>query len=115
MNETNENENLVSAQVVLKETSAKESPDVTVEFKRDGFIVGNLYANSFAITASIRKFETYFQISLQTSPDGGVQIATEHKTDIYNLPINALTATIRNQVKTIVFTKPPDFGQGSSY
>lgn len=116
MNEADENERLISAQVVLKATSTKDSQEKAVgEFARAGFTVGKLYADSFAITAPAHAFESYFKIKIESSPKGGTQVISRGKSASFNLPVKALPANMANQVKAIIFTRPPDFGPGGSF
>lgn len=116
MNETDQSPKLTSAQVVLHATATNDQQQEAVkEFAHAGFTTGKLFANSFAITAPVELFEKYFQIKLESTPEGGTQVSAKGQPASFNLPVNVLPANITNQVKAILFTKPPDFGPGGGF
>jgi hypothetical protein len=112
----NEEDKLISAQVVLNAASAADPQMVADEFTSAGFTVGPIFANSFAITANSSKFEKYFRVALHESAGEGVQVKLRgRRAASSELPLNALSAEVKDQVEAILFVKPPDFGLGISY
>lgn len=111
----NEEDKLISAQVVLNAASATDPQMVTNEFTRAGFTVGPIVANSFSITATLKKFEKYFRVALRESADEGIQVKLKGKRAGSELPPSALPTEVKDQVEAILFVKPPDFGLGISY
>jgi hypothetical protein len=74
-----------------------------------GFAVGELVGNSMAITGPVRLFESSFHTKLREAggtvefSDNGVELPTE------NVPTD-----LRAEVVAVTFTRPPDFGPGTS-
>jgi hypothetical protein len=106
---------LISAQVVIRASSAADAQAVMQEFKRAGFDLGPLFANSFSITAESKRFETYFKATLQSSSGEGIAVKTNEDSVRSDLPLDALPPSVRELIEVIVFSKPPDFGPGGKY
>lgn len=94
-----ENE-IVSAQVVLKHTSLAAVKMVTKAFTEAGFQVGPTVANNFSITAPARKFESYF---------GATPAASKV------LPLVSVPAGIRDHIETVIIPAAPDFGPWGNF
>jgi hypothetical protein len=106
---------LISAQVVLNAATTTDPQAVLDEFAGAGFAVGPLFANSFSITATGKKFEKFFGVGLRSSAKEGVRVSAKGKAAGSALPLDELPAGIKEQIETILFTKPPDFGLGMSF
>ena len=81
-------------------------------FKALGFKTGPCVGNSFNIEGSKALFKTHFDVSLKPRADGGVDFEGPAGTDSGSLPLAALPATLRPQLKAVLFTEPPAFGPG---
>jgi hypothetical protein len=112
---TTNNDQLLSAQVVVTASSAADAQPVMEEFKRAGFEVGPLFANSFSITAELERFSTYFQATVQSSAGEGIEVKTKEDSVGSELPLNSLPPRVRDKIEAIVFSKPPDFGPAGNY
>jgi hypothetical protein len=95
------NEAPVSAQVVIKADKSAGYAAAREEFMRAGFTVGPLVGVSFSIAGPRDLFERYFD----------VRISRPGERD--SLPVDRLPAKLREAVKSILFTRPPDFGPTS--
>lgn len=93
---------LTSAQVVLKEPSKGVYERVKSFFEENGFTVGPLVANNFAISGPVTTFESYFRTTLDLSATRELEAA--------DLDLDVLPAKIRKSIETIRFSAPPDFG-----
>lgn len=88
------------------------------EFERAGFDVGPLLANNFSITAVPRRFETYFNVTVEASRlqvMKGLLVRTNKGSVRSHVPLDSLPPSERDQIEAIVFSKPPDFGPGGNY
>jgi hypothetical protein len=75
-----------------------------------GFEVGDLVGISFSITAPVRTFETVFRARLRREPRGGIEVVQADGSGSYQLPLQELPQTIAENVESVTFTPPPDFG-----
>jgi len=121
----------VSAQVVLRSASGKRphgravitsenigeylpSPETAqacrTAFAAQGFQVGDVLGNSFAITAPRETFERLFKTTLRSRAGGGVESVGPGDRGSEELPLNTLPQDIAQFVEAVTFTPPPDFG-----
>lgn len=89
--------------------------DVIREFKNLGFVTGPLIGNSFSIEGKTAHFEEIFGGRIRTSSDGLVFSASKSSVDSEGessrqLPLTMLAETVQQQLDSIVFPEPPDFG-----
>jgi hypothetical protein len=111
----NRYQTLVSAQVVLRPSSIAASDEVALEFASAGFAVGALVANNFSVSGSVAKFESYFHVNLEPVPGAGIRIRRAEQPAGFQLPLDALPASVRGKVETVIFVKPPDFGPTGAF
>ncbi len=102
----------MSAQIILR--SAETAAEAAARFAALGFDAGTLVANSFAISAPVRVFESVFGMRLRATERGGVEVAPHggHGPSL-ELPLDALPPPLRRLLDTVTFTAPPDFGPTS--
>ena len=103
---------LISAQVVLypqDRISEMEAQQCERFFREEGFELGNRFADSFAITASVAKFERIFGCHI-VSDEYGVHCDSGADPIDYELPLAQLYVELRDYIKVVTFTAPPDFG-----
>jgi hypothetical protein len=100
-----DNSNFLSAQVVLKPTSAAAAQPVMDAFRQAGFAVGDRVANNFSITAPVATFENYFRVQLEAAL----------RSAAHELPLDALPRQIRNEIARVLFSAPIDFGPGAHF
>lgn len=93
---------LTSAQVVLTQPLATVYDSVKTFFEKEGFTVGPLVADNFAISAPVTTFESFFHTSLDETLKSGLQSP--------DLDLDVLPAQIRINIEAILFSRPPDFG-----
>jgi hypothetical protein len=126
-----QNQQIVSAQVVLRPASGKPIDGQTAitaanikeyvpsaeavaraqrAFKAAGFDVGPVMGNSFPITAPASTFERVFQTRLRRQEPGGVEAVSDDGSARYELPRQGLSPEIESLVLAVTFTPPPDFG-----
>lgn len=119
----------LSAQVLLRPASGREvagdtvittetleqylpSPEVAervrVRYSRAGFEVGPVVGNSFSITAPASKFEQALHTKVREAGKGAVEFAGGPE-----LSPEALPRELAEDVATVTFTPPPDFGPAS--
>src|SRR5436190_470148 len=98
-------EPLLSAQVVLKGSSSTDYEKVKSFFEKAGFKVGPLVANNFSITAPPNKFEPFVVTESESRPRGGFGVVASEDLEP---SAKKLPAEVRDDIKTIVFTEPPD-------
>lgn len=89
--------------------------DVIREFKQLGFITGPLIGNSFSIEGKTAHFESVFGGQISESKDGLAFTASSSTVNTAvetsrQLPLAMLAETVRQQLDSIVFPEPPDFG-----
>src|SRR5262249_4090540 len=87
------NETPISAQVVVSPENASLVRD---EFARAGFTPGPAIGTSFSIEGPTRLFNEYFHTQIG-HPSGDV-------------PLDKLPSQLRQRIKSVLFTPPPDFG-----
>lgn len=123
----------VSAQVVLHSpTGALRDHEVTAEnidrlapaedvvqrvrqaLAEAGFEVGPAVGISFSISAEASRFERYFATPLRHHA-GSTRWFAGDDDERLELPREALPAEIREAVRTVAFTPPPDFGPGGGF
>jgi hypothetical protein len=125
------NQQMVSAQVVLRPQSGKSirdnvpitsqnlkdflpSPKIAAKivqaFAALGFTVGSLVGNSFPITAPVEVFESVFKTRLARDERGAILAKGRNQTTSLELPLRALQKEISDNVEAVTFTPPPDFG-----
>ena len=100
-------QNLLSAQVVVKNTAKHEIGRVMEAFKNAGYSVGPAVANNFSITGSPSLFQPK---SMQATHGNDAEL--EKKTEAFVL--GSVHPSVRNLVEGVVFPKPPDFGPGAN-
>ncbi len=127
----NQNEQILSAQVILKPKdgrSASSPKDVTAEnierflpaaedleqarkfFAAAGFEADDGFANSFSITGKRELFEKTFDAEIFSNERKAFKIRADSEMESSELPLGKLPAAIKEIVETIAFTEPPDFG-----
>jgi hypothetical protein len=94
-----ENDPLLSAQVVINPSAPVKPDEIMNAFKQAGFDVGSLWANNFSISAPQTRFKSFFAADIDES----------------ELQLGALPDVIRGGIKTILFSRPPDFGPTGSF
>jgi hypothetical protein len=92
---------LLSAQVVLQPGPTTVSTRVRDELSRAGFDIGPLVGGSFSISGPRQLFDRYFGLTLEGVRSPAVPEA---------LPLERLPADVKGAVRSILFTRPPDFG-----
>jgi hypothetical protein len=111
----------ISAQVILRPRGAKSSADIpaitsenvhqytpareTVEkvvsnFASHGFDVGTVVGTSFSITAPKSTFERVFATKLGRRKS-------------LQLPLQSIASDVAKEIEEVTFTEPPDFGPAS--
>ena len=110
---TTTEDNPISAQVVLRTESAEFSKAVKAEFERASFSVGDQIGNNFSIAAPRELFETYFDVKLDVTSRGEIQVSKLDAASRYELPADALPPTLRDNIEVVLFTPLPDFGPGN--
>jgi hypothetical protein len=127
----NQNEQTLSAQVVLKPKDGRDLPsaaDITAEnierflpaaedfrkaqknFTDAGFEVDGGFANSFSITGKRKLFEIFFNTKIFTNERQAVKTRSGDRPESSELPLANLSAALKEIVATVTFTEPPDFG-----
>lgn len=122
---------IISAQVVLKSASGKPFEGTTVitsanirdflpsaetvakvteAFTAAGFDVGPMVGNSFSITAPVSTFEKVFRAQLRRQENGGVVAVKDDDSSSYELPLAGLPQSLTELIEVVTFTPPPDFG-----
>lgn len=95
----------ISAQVVLSAPGRHRASAVMRHFAENGFDVGPMVGTSFAISGSAELFSSFFGLPRGAKPE-----------DIFRpeaLPTLVPPASLRDDVESILFTPPPDFGPTS--
>lgn len=111
----NQDQTLVSAEVVLKPGFIIAANEVVHEFTRAGFTVGPIVANNFSISAPVSTFESYFHVKLESVQGAGIRVRKAKQPPVTELPASALPASVRDKVEAILFSTPPDFGPTGSF
>jgi hypothetical protein len=81
-------------------------------FRALGFKTGPCVGNSFSIEGSKALYKTHFGVRVKPRDDGGVSFEVQAGSAPGSLPLQALPATLRQQVQAVLFTEPPAFGPG---
>jgi hypothetical protein len=76
------------------------------EFATAGFQEGAFIGISFSIAAPVQRFEEVFKVDFEK--DGYPYAATE-------LPLSALKPSLHDNIKAVLFTRPPDFGPSGHF
>jgi hypothetical protein len=100
-------QNLLSAQVVVKNTAKHDIGRVMEAFKNAGYSVGPAVANNFSITGSRSLFQPK-----STKAAQGHDAELEKNSEAFVL--GSVHPSVRNLVEGVVFPKPPDFGPGAA-
>ena len=103
---------LISAQVILNpkdRISEQDAQACEKFFREEGFELGNRFADSFAITAPVDKFEKVFACHIISDEHGTHLDSGTEKID-YELPLSQLSNGLQEYIKAVTFTPPPDFG-----
>jgi hypothetical protein len=93
---------LISAQAVLNEVGLKNAARLMAQLAAEGFQTGPLVGNSFSITAPQKRFEEFFNVPVDPRVD-----KPSHTNE---LPLSALSPSIQEYLRTVLFTSAPDFG-----
>ena len=130
MNKTDDNL-LISVQVILKPESGEEFDpaipvtsenvqsilpsaesllDVQKFFVENNLDVSQAFANSFAVSGSLKTFEEIFAVKLAETDDGEIRIGDIENDAGYEIPLENLPPQIKKSIQTITFTAKPDFG-----
>lgn len=101
---------LISAQVILYSNdriSEKDAQECEKYFREAGFELGQRFADSFAITASVDTFEQVFDCHIVSDEHG-----THCDSDSidYAVPLDKFHDYLRHFIRAVTFTAPPDFG-----
>jgi hypothetical protein len=83
------------------------------EFEALGFKVGPAVGHSFSIEGSTDLFRSTFGLALAYAPDGSVRQHSPQGEPVGALPLAALPASLRGQLKLVLFSAPPAFGPGT--
>jgi hypothetical protein len=73
-----------------------------------GFAVGPHIGISFAITARQSQFETEFAVQLSVGRNGAVTVTRQGRALGQELPLDHLSASLRERIETVTFTPPAD-------
>ena len=92
--------------------SAETADRALRAFRALGFKTGPCVGNSFSIEGSMALFKTHFDVRLKPRADGGIDFEGPAGTASGSLPLDALPATLRQQLQAVLFTEPPAFGPG---
>lgn len=124
-------EDIVSAQVTLRAASGKRpearsiitaetlkefSPSratvarVVEQFRALGFEVGEMVGISLSISSPVRLFESVFQTRLGRLKTKGIQFLKADQSSSYELDPEKIPASLNEEVVSVTFTPPPDFG-----
>jgi hypothetical protein len=127
---TQKNQEVISAQVILRSASGKSLdpqtpitssniseyiPSATTvaaarsAFTNAGFDVGNVVGNSMSITAPVITFESFFKTQVRHEQGKGM-VATVNGMASQELPVRNVPSELVNLVEAVTFTPPPDFG-----
>ena len=101
------NTHSIAAQVVLNASGLHQAPGVMEQFAAAGFQVGPLVGVSFSIAAPIERFEDFFKV--RAEQQGAQPFLVDE------LPLSALPPGLREQIETVLFTRPPDFGPAGNF
>jgi hypothetical protein len=96
---------LKSSQVVLNSLGLHRARWVMDQFAAAGFRIGPAVGISFSIEAPRNVFENFFNIRPE---DAGKLLVSSTE-----LPLDALSADLRQHLETVLLTRAPDFGAGS--
>lgn len=103
--------------MVMAATAASAGPDAVLRAQRSfgaaGFAIGNAVGPTFAITGPKDLFERFFAVRLEPDGRGGVRVAGAAATAGYEIPHDAIPASLRSDVAIVTFSPPPDFGPGN--
>jgi hypothetical protein len=83
------------------------------EFEALGFKTGPAVGHSFSIEGSADLFRSTFGLALVHAPDGSVREQSAQGKPVSTLPLNGLPASLRSQLKQVLFSAPPAFGPGT--
>jgi hypothetical protein len=127
---TQKNQEIISAQVILRSASGKPldpqtpitssnigeyTPSATTvaaarsAFTNAGFDVGNVVGNNMSITAPVTTFESFFKTHVRYEQGRGM-VAASNGLASQELPVRHLPSEVLNLVEAVTFTPPPDFG-----
>jgi hypothetical protein len=84
----------------------KAAEHVQTFFRRAGFQVTAAYGPSFSLVGPRELFERTFGTRLELHESRGVRTAEGH----LELPLEPISADVRQWVEAVTFTAPPDFG-----
>ncbi len=131
---SNQEKQILSAQVILKPADGKSSippANITSEnvhqimpsaedfkivqkfFADAGFEVDAAFANSFSITGNKKLFEKTFDTKISQNEKQAVKASRENDAESSELPLANLPNELKKTVETITFTEPSDFGPGN--
>lgn len=96
-------EALLSAQVLIDPSGASRPEAVLDAFARAGFDTGPLWAGNFSITGSRDRFEAFFGRNLPDDVAG------------MELPPSSLPDAIKAKVRSVIFSRPIDFGPTGNF
>lgn len=82
-------------------------------FEALGFHTGEYVGDSFSIEAGGECFRHAFGVALAQRADGAMHVHGAPDDVLQALPLQALPASLRRQLRHVVFSLPPAFGPGS--
>ncbi len=106
-----------AAQVVLAAGPGELGGDAVERARRGfealGFRTGECVGDSFSIEAGGEPFRHAFGVALAQRADGAMHVRGAPDQLLQALPLQALPASLRQQLRHVVFSAPPAFGPGS--
>lgn len=90
--------------------AAGSTSAATQAFAALGFRVGPVVGHSFSIEALARQFESSFGLAIERQADGSIVTRADPATPLSELPLHRLPPALRAAVRSVLFSKPPDFG-----
>ncbi len=113
---------VVSAQVLLRATSASSRPDPSdadaarAWFEGRGFTTGEVLGISFTISAPASLFDQVFGVTFSKLDRGGLGVlargAGPSQSPQIELPLDTLPAEVKMRVTAVTLGRPLDFGPG---
>lgn len=117
------NTDLFAAQVVLagsdsEATRGAAQPDaqeaeIKRAFESKGFRTGPVVGASFSIEGSAKLFRDTFGVDMTYGADGSVRQKGKGTRPVEDLPLSKLPQALRRNLKSVLFSSPPDFGPGN--
>jgi len=99
----------ISAQVILGNGCERSGP-TQERFARLGFTVGPCVGTSFSITGRLAQFEDAFGHRIRQPKSGSLEFVDKKGAGTRELSGRTLPKAFSDDVETVTFTAPPEFG-----